>query len=739
MVLTTHKYTFCRICEAACGLKARLEGDEVVEIEPNAEHVVSRGYACIKGLTAHEFRDSPDRITQPLKRVDGGYKPIPWQQALTEIGAKLRDLKQQHGADSIGAYLGNPPSMSFLPPLFTQGMISGLGSSKLYHTGSQDCNNKFVVAERLYGSPQIQPFPDIARTQCLIAVGSNPAISKMSFISLPHPVQRLQDIERRGGRVVWVNPRRTETAGQVGEHVFIRPDTDVFFMLAFLHEVLARGVVPSQGLSSTMKGFDALAQFSRAWTPERAAEVTGIDASVLRQLVDAYLDADGAALYCSTGVNQGSNGTIAFWIQEAINAITGNLDRAGGTLVGKGVLDTTRQTRFDPAAAVATARIGGVPLVMDTVPAGVLADDILADGEGQLRALVMVGGNPVLTCANSARLQQAFGELELLVAIDLVHNESAANADYILPGSHWLERPDIPFVFMTAMGTMPDPVFQYSDPVLPLAGLAREEPWILLQLLDAAGANLFGSRLVQWLAKWAYGDGSDTRGSQRMLALLSRVARQGGLGALRKLVHGKLLAANEAGSFLGKRLVTPDGLLNLAPGDLLQLAPRLEASYQLALQQRQQLKLISRRERFSHNSWTHNHPSYVKGQRHTNYLTMNPEDGVARGLCDGDRVRVSSEQGSVELPLKLSDEMMIGAVTLPHGWGHQSAPQLRIASQTTGVNANILASDGAASLEPISGMSQLNGIVVEVTQAIAVEQLPAAIAPIAWPDASIVD
>ena len=197
-----------------------------------------------------------------------------------------------------------------------------------------------------------------------------------------------------------------------------------------------------------------------------------------------------------------------------------------------------------------------------------------------------------------------------------------------------------------------------------------------------------------------------------------------------------MLAANEAGSFLGKRLVTPDGLLNLAPADFLQLAPRLETSYQQALQQRHQLKLISRRERFSHNSWTHNHPSYVKGPRHTNYLTMNPQDARARGLCDGDQVVVSSEQGSVQLPLKLSDEIMVGALTLPHGWGHQSAPDLRVASQTTGVNVNILASDGAASLEPISGMSPLNGIVVEVTKAIAPSESQAGMAPIARPAGS---
>lgn len=716
--MATEHFTFCRICEATCGLKVTVENSAVTDILPDTEHVASRGYACIKGLTAQDFRDSPDRITEPLKRIGNAYTPISWPQALNEIGMRLRALKQEHGADSIGAYLGNPPSMSFLPPLFTQGFLRGLGSSKLYHTGSQDCNNKFVVAERLYGSAQLQPFPDITEVKCLIALGTNPAVSKMSFISLPHPARRLREIEQRGGNVVWINPRRTETATQLGEHIFIRPDTDVFFLLAFLHEVLASGRLAHANIERYMQGFARLSQFAQDWSPERVAVVTGIDAATLRRLVCLYLDADGAALYCSTGVNQGSNGTLAFWIQEAINAISGNLDRTGGTLVGKGVLDASRKTVFDPAAPLAKARLGEVPLVMHSVPAGLLADDILTPGQGKLRALMLVGGNPVMCCANSDHVRKAFTELDLLVAIDLVRNESANTADYILPASHWLERPDIPFVFMTSMGTMPEPVFQYSDPVLPLAGDAREEPWILLRLLEAAGAHLFGSRVVHRVCQWMYGDGTDTRGSRRLLALLCRIGGQGSLGKLRKRPHGLQLPANQAGSFLGKRLLTPDGLLNLAPADFIALGPRLASSFALAMEQRDELKLVSRRERFSHNSWTHNHPSYVKGERHTNYLIMHPADGLARGLEHGDYVRVANRQGHLVIPVRLSDEMTPGAVAMPHGWGQQGAHGLRVASQTGGANVNLLSSDGAASLEPLSGMSQLTGIVVEVSKAV---------------------
>ena len=229
---TRTETTFCRICEASCGLVASIEGERVVALEPDPEHVASKGYSCIKGLRYHEIHHSPDRLKTPLKRVGGHFEPITWAQALSEIGAKTRQLVKEHGGDSVSAYLGNPISFSVLPPVLTAGFLQGLGSRNLFQTGSQDCNNKFAAAERLYGFPFIQAFPDVDRTQCLIIIGSNPAVSRGSFIQLPDPIRRLKAIESRGGKVYHVNPRRTETAKQLGTQVFIRPDTDVYFLLS---------------------------------------------------------------------------------------------------------------------------------------------------------------------------------------------------------------------------------------------------------------------------------------------------------------------------------------------------------------------------------------------------------------------------------------------------------------------------------------------------------------------------
>jgi anaerobic selenocysteine-containing dehydrogenase len=717
LVNPRQQQTFCRICEATCGLTATIEADRVVSLEPDPQHVVSRGYSCIKGLRYHEIHHSPDRLRVPLKRVGDRFEEITWAQALDEIGTKVRQLVKQHGGDSISAYLGNPISFSLLPPILTAAFLQGLGSRNLFQTGSQDCNNKFAVAERVYGFPFIQPFPDVDRTECLIIIGSNPAVSRGSFIQLPDPVRRLKAIETRGGKVYHVNPRRTETAKQLGTQVFIRPDTDVYFLLSFLHEVIARGAVDRDRVQRFMRSFETLEKVAEAWPPHRTAEITGVSTETLSSIVTRYVEADGAALHLSTGVNQGSHGTLAFWIQEAINAVTGNLDRLGGTLVGHGfVKDFPRYARKGGhTMRKDVSRVGRLPSVADTFPAGLMADEILTPGQGRVRALFCISGNPLLTVPNSnGRLEEAFEALELLVVIDIFKNETANHAHYILPGSSALQRPDLPFVFQSLMGVQPIPYAQYTDAVAPLDAEQRDETMVLLQLAKACGSRLFGSRLASGTLKTWLSFGLTT---ERFLSVMARAFRLGSLDSLRKQPHGRLLEPHAGSDFLGARVVTDDGLVDLAPSDFVAAAAELEADFEIERARRSDLKLISKREQHSHNSWLHNHPRFVAGKRSTNYLYMNPADGERVGVESGAMVEVRSNVASVRLPVQLTEDMMVGAVALPHGWGHQEAEGLRIASKTTGVNVNLLAADGPDALEYFSGMAKLNGIWVEVTPA----------------------
>src|SRR6056297_83400 len=707
--------TFCHICEAQCGLKVGVERAQVVAIAPNRDHVASAGYACIKGLRMADFVHSPDRLQRPMKKVNGEFVPIPWETAIREIGARLRDIHRRHGGEAIAAYMGNPIGFSLWPTTVMTFFLKAFDAHKLFTPGTQDCANKFAGGERLFGSPNDQVFPDIDHTQLLIAVGTNPVISKMSFISLPHPMERIQAIEARGGKVYWVNPRRTESAKRCGEHVPIRPDADVFFMLGFLHELIQVNGVDRARVDRHMQGFEELERVARPWTPERVARVTQIPAERLREMVAAYLAADGAAIYSSTGVNQGSFGLLVYWLQEAINAISGNLDRRGGVLAGKPVLPRP------PPVETRHSRIADVPYVNSTIPAGIMADEILDPGPGKVRAMFNMSGNPLLTCPGSERLGRAFDELELFVCMDIVQNETAQHADYLLPGLHSLERADIPFYFFTVMGLMPTRSFSYTDAVLPPAGEARDEGLILRQLCRAAGRPMGGSRALQWLS-----NGSEALaklpwpgrrpGLDRLfLGLMARAGGIGGLGKLRKHPNGLLLQPNVPGDYLGQRVRTASGKVELAPADLVARAATLESAYQAALDNLGTLRLIQKRERFTHNSWAHNAPAFVKGEHSTNYLYIHPQDAQARALADGDSARVSASGQHIDVPVRLDPDLLPGTISVPHGWGHQQATGLRVASGTTGVNVNIIMPDGPRALEPGSGMAHMNGVLAQVS------------------------
>jgi anaerobic selenocysteine-containing dehydrogenase len=717
--------TFCRICEAQCGLVVTTENARVVNIEPNKDHVASKGYACIKGLRMADFVHSPDRLTTPLKKVDGEFVPVSWEQALAEIGARLKTIHARHGGEALAAYMGNPIGFSIWPTTLMTYFLKAFKAHKLFTPGTQDCANKFAGGERLFGSPNDQVFPDIDHTQLLIAVGTNPVISKMSFISLPNPMQRIEAIEARGGKVYWVNPRRTESAKRAGEHVPIRPDTDVFFMLGFLHEVIAQGGVDKERVDAYMNGYESLLEVCEPWPAERVAGVTRIPAATLRTMVSAYLAADGAALYFSTGVNQGSAGLLVYWLQEAINAITGNLDRRGGVLAGKGVVELSVSMEAAPVS-----RIAEVPYVNSTIPAGIMADEILQPGPGQVRAMFNMSGNPLLTCADSQRLEQALSSLELFVCIDIVRNETAELADYILPGLHSLERADIPFYFFTIMGLMPDRSFSYTDAVLPPAGESRDEGLIFRQLCKAAGRPIGGSRLLQWCSNLGelfaklLPSALSTSADILFISMLARSAGLGGVRRLRQQPDGVLLEPNRPGDYLGQRVNTASGKVELAPPDLVARAAELEARFSRELAGAGQLKLIQKRERFTHNSWAHNARAFIKGERNTNYLYIHPDDAGPRNLKDADTARVSANGQSIEVPVRLDADLLPGTVSVPHGWGHQQAAGLSVASETLGANVNVIIPSGPDSIEPGSGMSHMNGVPVEVSAATQLDSVP---------------
>jgi anaerobic selenocysteine-containing dehydrogenase len=728
-MMTETKYTFCRICEALCGLKVTLENGEITQIRPDDDHVATQGFACAKGLKQQHLYTSPDRLKYPLKRVNGEYQRISWEQALQEIGAKVQKIRQTLSPDSIAMYVGTAAGFGVLHPVFAQGFMTGLGSKSMYASATQDCSNKFAVARQVYGFPFTQPFPDVKNTHCLVIVGANPVISKWSFLQVPNPGQHLKDIEKRGGKVFIIDPRRTETAKVAGEHVFIRPNTDVFFYLSFLNEVIVSQNLDYQLVSEFTSGFAQLAELVKDWTPEKTAEVTTIAPEKLREIVQHYLQAEGAALYCSTGVNMGTNGSLAFWLQECINAITGNLDKIGGTLVGKGVMDFIK---FGVKKGVLMrndkSRIGNFTSVNDAFPGGILADEILTEGNKQVKALFVTGGNPLITMANSQRLKAAFEKLELLVVLDILPTETASIAHYILPCTSPLQRPDLPFIFPLMLGLQAKPYLQATQAIVPPEGEQRDEASIYLDLARACGTNIFGSGLAQRffeLTKITRRKKTKTEqpavAQEFLLNGLLKLTKQKGFRTLLKSPHGILRPAHQAGSFWGKRIFTEDGKVNLAPEILMTQAKKLASDFELEKQNLGKFKLISKRAVTTHNSWTHNYEEFVDGGNHTNYLYINPLDAQKLDLQEYDLVDISSETATVRVPIKFNADLMLSTVALPHGWGHQHSLQ-KVANQTKGVNINILVADGPDKIEKVSGMTNLSGFVVEIKKSTEAQQ-----------------
>jgi anaerobic selenocysteine-containing dehydrogenase len=713
------RVTFCRLCEATCGLRVQVEANRVVEISPDPDHVVSRGYACVKGTRYAATQHSPDRVLAPQKRVGSQWQEIGWDAALREIAGRIRAEIARNGPNTVAHFAGSPAGANVLSPLFRGALWKAIGSTRMYGTGTCDTMNKFRVNEDMYGSPMRLAHPDVDRTQFMLVLGANPAVSGNTLYHLPRSRERFGEVVARGGRVVFLNPRRIESA-RAGEHVFIRPDTDLFFLAAFLRERIALGVDRAR-VARFMTGFEALEQAVAPWTPERQAQVTGVPADTLRELARAHAQADGAALYMATGVNQGRSGTLCFWLLEAINAVSGNLDRSGGTLMGRGLFDMAAEVTKDPQMMVHHDRGDAFPTVSGQQPAGLLADDILA---GRVTVLVVEASNPLLACPNpSGKLDRALAQIPLLVSIDLFRNETGSLAHYVLPATTWLERPEIPYALQSFAGCTPTPYMIYADAVLEPPPGVRSEWWMFTRLADELGATLFGNRLASGAAKLAARVHHTRVG--RALDLPNRLfdgmLRRGKLPSRRQMSeqhpHGLLLPAQDGGDFLGsERVLKPERKVDLAPPAILaRFRAAADALFADELANADRIKLIGKREMKRINTSSANAPALVRET--TNYAYVSPADAARAGVADGDAVEVASKHGSIRIPVRVTDEMMPGTIAIPQCWGHANADGLSHARQHPGVNSNLLAGDGADNVEELSGMSHLSGILVELRRA----------------------
>ncbi len=686
------RVTFCRICEAYCGIVAEVEDGRVTSLRPDKKHPLSQGYACPKGIAMLEVHNDPERVLHPLRRTpDGTFERTTWDAAVADIAERLKPIPRT----SVGWYMGNPGAFSYAHALWVKGFLDALGSPHYYSAGSQDVNNRFAASALMYGNPVLIPIPDINRTRLLLMVGANPLISHGSLITTPRIREALRAIVDRGGRVVVADPRRTETAAAF-EHLPVRPDTDALLLLSLLHTIFEEGLETPTRLAT---GLDTLRAWAADFPPEATGAQTGVDARTARRLARDLAETDGAAVYGRTGSCLGRHGTLVAFLLDALNAITGNLDEPGGAVFGSPpmALDELAGRMGIATYGKRHSRVGGFPDVLGNLPASLMAKEIRLAGDGQLRALFVSAGNPVLSVPDGEELSGALSDLELLVSLDLYVNETNRDADYILPATTFLERDDIPLASLSFHTT---PFIQHTDAVVAPAGEARPEWETIDAIARAIGIVPSSVAPARWLGRL----GIRPR-PQQLIDLLLRATTRNRLSVakLRRHPHGIVLADHVRTGVLRRKL--RGRRVRLDPPEIGREIERLDTRADPDFP----LRLIGLRELRSHNTWMHNSPKLMTRREHA--LRIHPDD--AGGLTDGDEVEIASKSGAVTVGVRVTDEVMPGVVALPHGWGHSGGWSL--ANAAGGVNSNVLASSEPEDLEPLAGMAFLNGIPVRVT------------------------
>jgi len=741
---TRQVHRICPLCEATCGLTITLREREIVDLRGDRDDPFSKGFLCPKAAGLKGLEEDPDRLTKPLRRRGNDFEEISWDEAYAEAIERFTRLRTEHGADAIGTYVGNPTAHSLHAMVYGPVLQRALGTKNRFSASSADQLPKMVSAGLMFGAGLTVPVPDVDRTDYLLMLGANPRVSNGSLLTAPDMPGRLDAIVARGGKVVVVDPRRSETAQKASEHLFIRPGSDAAFLFAILHVMFAEDRVKLGRTDGLVKGIDEIKHLVTAFSPERVAAFTGISAEVVRRVARELCEAKSAACYGRIGTTCQRFGSLASWAVDLVNVLSGNLDRAGGAMFTRPAATRGGNRRADvrggPGVKLGSrkSRVRGLPYMFGEFPVATLADEILTAGPGQIRGVLTLAGNPVSSAPGVERLEHAFASLETLVCVDFYVNETTRYAHLILPPPAPLQKSTYDLaLYQLAVRN----VAKYS-PAAISRPQGQPEEWEILATLAKGMLGMAQMTLQQaddfllsQLVREEVGDGGrwpgltaeevlsqlgTTPGPERVLDLLLRTGAHGdGFGRLAGGLSLERLRATPHGIDLGalepelpQVLRTPDVLIDLAPRLLMDAVPELEAELMV---EPASLSLIGRRNLRSNNSWMHNLQALAKGKDRCTLL-MHPEDAKQRGVAQGDTVRLESASGTVDASVEVSEEMMPGVVSLPHGFGHAvDGVKMRVASAQRGENVNRVSDPGF--LDSVSGNAAFNGLTVRVSAA----------------------
>jgi anaerobic selenocysteine-containing dehydrogenase len=717
--MTSSVFVTCPLCEATCGLEVTLDGQRIASVRGDKDDTFSKGYICPKGASLGALHDDPDRLRTPLVKRDGQFVEVSWDEAFAEIDRRLPAIRGQYGDNAIAAYVGNPGAHNLGSLLYGRVLWKALGTQNFYTAGTVDQVPKHFSSGYLFGDGLTIPIPDVDRTDFLLLLGGNPLVSNGSLLTAPDMRGRLKAIRARGGKIVVVDPRRTLTAEAADQHLAVRPGTDALLLAALAQVLFAERRISLRHLADHVVGVEEVERLVASFSPEVVAPVVGIPADEIRTLARELSDAPTAVVYGRIGTSTQSFGTLASWLVDVLNVLTGNLDREGGAMfplaVG-GQANAAPGRRRGFVHGRWRSRVRDLPEVMGELPVATLADEIQTPGAGKVRALITVGGNPCVSTPNAARLSGALDELDFMVSLDVYLNETTRHADVILPGPVPLARDHFDVVFYQlsvrnvanwSPAVLDTDLPQEWETILRLVGVVMGEG----PAADVAALDEFVAAQAAQRAGLDPAVAAGRRGTARLVDLLLRAGPYDlTLADLEAAPHG--LDLGPLRPRIPEVLATPSGKVELAPPAITEDVRRLV----LALDEPpRQFVLIGRRQLNSNNSWMHNLAPLVRGaNRCTAHL--HPDDAEKLGLPDGALAKISSRTGTVTVPIEITDAVRPGVVSIPHGWGHD-VPGTRneVARAHAGVNSNILADE--LLLDVPSGTAVLNGIPIEVTAA----------------------
>lgn len=732
-------YRSCPTCEASCGLKMEVDKQtrQVVSIHGDPDNHRSKGYVCAKSQAFRYIYEDQERLTKPVKKTADGWQEISWEEALSETASKLAAIRDQYGKDAIAMYYGNPNGHNFSTQIYTQMFITLLNTERFFSAGSVDQQPKNLGCELMYGNAWVFPIPDIDHSDFFVCMGGNPMVSQGSLMSAPDIENRLKGIQQRGGSVVVIDPRRTETADMADQHLFVRPGTDAFLLMAFVNELFATNRVAPGRLAEFTDGIEQLQELSAPYTPETVADITGISAAQTRQLVNDFCSAETPVLYGRIGLCTQRFGTLASWLVDVVNILRGRLDARGGAM-----FPTPATAHNDPAAAPQElglnrwqSKARGFPEYMGMLPASLMAEEMELQGEHQVRAMITVAGNPVLSVPNGKRVHAAMDELDFMVAFDFYINETTSQADIIIPSTTQLEHSNYDFLFSATcvrnfaqyspQTFEPEPgaleQFEIINEITArMNGMTRAdlESMMLDGMIDQMRSN--SEELGALSADAIKAATCEHEGPEQLLDIMLRAGPYGDkfsdsedgltLAKLKQEPHGIDLGPLQ--QRLPQLLATPNKRINIVPSVITDDLPRLQAA--LDEGPGEKMLLIGRRHIRDMNSWLHNLNNYARGKNRCTLL-IHSQDAQRLGLKDGGPSRIKSRVGEFQAEVNITDSIMPGVVSLPHGFGHTypDTQQSTAAAKTPGISANDLVDDNEMDMP--SGTSVVNGVPVQVS------------------------